>query len=86
MHACAIAEALGMRAVVVPPRAGVFSAAGLLCAPKSREVVQSLGRILGRKRPGRHAQVFGILKYVVFVHIAALCFARYARVIVLSGR
>ncbi len=44
MHACAIAEALGMRAVVVPPRAGVCSAAGLLCAPKSREVVHSLGR------------------------------------------
>ncbi|HEY5172394.1 MAG TPA: hydantoinase/oxoprolinase family protein [Acidimicrobiia bacterium] len=44
LHACAIAGALGMRAVVVPPRAGVCSAAGLLCAPKAREVVHSLGR------------------------------------------
>jgi N-methylhydantoinase A/oxoprolinase/acetone carboxylase beta subunit len=43
LHACAIADGLGMRAVVVPPRAGVCSAAGLLCAPKSREVVHSLG-------------------------------------------
>ena len=41
LHACAIAEALGMRAVVIPPRAGVCSAAGLLCAPKAREVVHS---------------------------------------------
>ena len=43
LHACAIAGALGMRAVVVPPRAGVCSAAGLLGAPKSREVVHSFG-------------------------------------------
>lgn len=41
LHACAIADALGMRAVLVPPRAGVCSAVGVLCAPKSREVVHS---------------------------------------------
>ena len=41
LHACAIADALGMRAVIIPPRAGVCSAAGLLCAPKAREVVHS---------------------------------------------
>jgi len=41
LHACAIADALGMRAVVVPPRAGVCSAVGLMCAPKGREVVQT---------------------------------------------
>jgi N-methylhydantoinase A/oxoprolinase/acetone carboxylase beta subunit len=41
LHACAIADALGMRAVLVPPRAGVCSAAGLLCAPRAREVVHS---------------------------------------------
>ncbi len=41
LHACAIVDALGMRAVIVPPRAGVCSAAGLLCAPKSREVVHT---------------------------------------------
>jgi N-methylhydantoinase A/oxoprolinase/acetone carboxylase beta subunit len=43
LHACAVADALGMRAVVVPPRAGVCSAVGLLSAPKAREVVHSLG-------------------------------------------
>ncbi len=30
LHACAVADALGMRAVIVPPRAGVFSAVGLV--------------------------------------------------------
>ncbi len=30
-----------MRAVVVPPRAGVFSAVGILCAPEQRELVAS---------------------------------------------
>jgi N-methylhydantoinase A/oxoprolinase/acetone carboxylase beta subunit len=41
LHACALADALGMPAVVVPPRAGVFSAVGLLCSPRQRELVRS---------------------------------------------
>jgi N-methylhydantoinase A/oxoprolinase/acetone carboxylase beta subunit len=41
LHACAVAGALGMRAVVVPPRAGVLSAVGLLCSPRRRELVRS---------------------------------------------
>ena len=41
LHACALADALGMRAVIVPPRAGVFSAVGLLCSPRQRELVRS---------------------------------------------
>ncbi|HZP31011.1 MAG TPA: hydantoinase/oxoprolinase family protein [Acidimicrobiia bacterium] len=41
LHACALAGALGMRAVVVPPRAGVFSAVGLVCSPVQRDVVRS---------------------------------------------
>ncbi len=41
LHACAVAEELGMRTVVVPARAGVFSALGILCAPEQRELVQS---------------------------------------------
>jgi N-methylhydantoinase A/oxoprolinase/acetone carboxylase beta subunit len=41
LHACAVAEALGMAAVIVPPRAGVLSAVGLLCSPRRREVVHS---------------------------------------------
>ncbi|HEV7688438.1 MAG TPA: hydantoinase/oxoprolinase family protein, partial [Acidimicrobiia bacterium] len=41
LHACALAEALGMAAVIVPPRAGVLSAVGLLCSPRQRELVRS---------------------------------------------
>ena len=41
LHACALAEALDMAAVIVPPRAGVFSAVGLLCSPRQRELVRS---------------------------------------------
>jgi N-methylhydantoinase A/oxoprolinase/acetone carboxylase beta subunit len=41
LHACAIAEALEMAAVVVPPRAGVLSAVGLLCSSRQRDLVRS---------------------------------------------
>ena len=41
LHACALADALGMAAVIVPPRAGVLSAVGLLCSPRQRELVRS---------------------------------------------
>ncbi|MHB8463774.1 MAG: hydantoinase/oxoprolinase family protein [Acidimicrobiales bacterium] len=41
LHACGVAAALGMRAVVVPPRAGVLSAAGLLAAPRQADLVRS---------------------------------------------
>ena len=41
LHACALADALGMAAVVVPPRAGVLSAAGCMGAPVARELVRS---------------------------------------------
>jgi N-methylhydantoinase A/oxoprolinase/acetone carboxylase beta subunit len=41
LHACAVADALGMAAVIVPPRAGVGSAVGLLCSPRRREIVRT---------------------------------------------
>jgi N-methylhydantoinase A/oxoprolinase/acetone carboxylase beta subunit len=41
LHACALADALGMTAVIVPPRAGVLSAAGILAAPVARELVRT---------------------------------------------
>jgi N-methylhydantoinase A len=41
LHACALAEALGMAAVIVPARAGVLSAVGLLTAPRRRDAVRS---------------------------------------------
>jgi N-methylhydantoinase A/oxoprolinase/acetone carboxylase beta subunit len=41
LHACALADALGMPAVVVPPRAGVLSAVGILGAPRQVDLVRS---------------------------------------------
>jgi N-methylhydantoinase A/oxoprolinase/acetone carboxylase beta subunit len=41
LHACALADALGMPAVIVPARAGVLSAVGLLTAPRRRDLVRS---------------------------------------------
>jgi N-methylhydantoinase A/oxoprolinase/acetone carboxylase beta subunit len=41
LHACALADALGMPAIVIPPRAGVLSAVGLLCAARQSDVVRS---------------------------------------------
>ncbi|MDH5234320.1 MAG: hydantoinase/oxoprolinase family protein [Gemmatimonadota bacterium] len=42
LHACALADALGMPAVLVPPYAGVLSAVGLALAPERREEAMSL--------------------------------------------
>ncbi len=42
LHACALADALSMRTVLVPPFAGVLSAVGLAIAPERREVAASL--------------------------------------------
>lgn len=41
LHACAIADALGMAAVVIPARAGVLSALGCLAAPRQVDLVRS---------------------------------------------
>jgi len=51
LHACAVADALGMQTVLVPPRAGVFSAVGLVSAPPQRELVRSW------PDPGEHGGV-----------------------------
>jgi N-methylhydantoinase A len=41
LHACGLAERLGMRQVIVPPHAGVLSALGLAMAPERRERLTS---------------------------------------------
>ncbi|MBS0643225.1 MAG: hydantoinase B/oxoprolinase family protein [Proteobacteria bacterium] len=46
MHGTALAEELGMRAVVVPPHPGVLAAAGLLGAPVEHEVSAAFPRPL----------------------------------------
>lgn len=39
LHACSLADSLGMSTVIVPPLAGVFSAVGLLLSPPRRDLV-----------------------------------------------
>src|SRR5690606_12080723 len=41
LHACELADELGVAAVLVPPRAGVFSAVGVMGSPRRAEVVRS---------------------------------------------
>jgi N-methylhydantoinase A/oxoprolinase/acetone carboxylase beta subunit len=41
LHACALAESLGMGTVIVPAHAGVLSAVGLLTSPAQRDLVRS---------------------------------------------
>lgn len=41
LHACSLADEMGMPTVIVPPRAGVLSAVGLLAAPPRRELARS---------------------------------------------
>lgn len=41
LHACAVADALEMPAVIVPLRAGVLSAAGCLAAPRQADLVRT---------------------------------------------
>jgi len=41
LHACGLADALGMATVIVPPRAGVLSAVGLLCGADQHDEVRS---------------------------------------------
>jgi N-methylhydantoinase A/oxoprolinase/acetone carboxylase beta subunit len=41
LHACALAEAVGIGQVIVPAAAGVLSAVGLLTSPQRREFVRS---------------------------------------------
>ena len=47
LHACALAERVGARRVLVPPHAGVLSAVGLAAAPPRREAATSVLREAG---------------------------------------
>ncbi|MBV8754109.1 MAG: hydantoinase/oxoprolinase family protein [Hyphomicrobiales bacterium] len=47
LHACALAEELGIARILVPTNPGVLSAAGLLAAPVEHEVSAALPRAIG---------------------------------------
>jgi N-methylhydantoinase A/oxoprolinase/acetone carboxylase beta subunit len=48
LHACALADLLGMKTILVPPHAGVLSALGLAIAPERRDAAVSVMRAADR--------------------------------------
>ena len=58
LFGCAVADALGMSRVVVPPHPGVLSALGLAAAPERVDVVASLHRALHELKNGDLAKAF----------------------------
>ena len=56
LHACPVADELGVRRVVAPPAAGVLAALGLVVAGERRDFVQTvLAPVDGGSTPGRPA-------------------------------
>ncbi len=58
LHVCELAQALNMRVALVPARAGVLSAFGLLVAPPGKEISQSYIRLLDDCRDQRLTAIF----------------------------
>ena len=71
VHAAAVAEELGMRRILVPPRPGAFSALGLLCADVVHDYVRSELRPLPRVSPGHAESVFAGLEARAAAELAA---------------
>jgi N-methylhydantoinase A/oxoprolinase/acetone carboxylase beta subunit len=53
LHACDVADLLGMRTVVVPAAGGVLSALGIAAGDRRTDAVESVMRPLSEWRPGR---------------------------------
>jgi N-methylhydantoinase A/oxoprolinase/acetone carboxylase beta subunit len=53
LHACDVADLLGMRAVVVPAAGGVLSALGIAVGDRRADAVESVMQPLAGWRPGR---------------------------------
>ena len=64
MHACALAEELEMKTVLVPRAGGVLSALGLALADTRRDYEHPLPGLLGELDPGRLEDAFGGLEQV----------------------
>jgi N-methylhydantoinase A len=58
VHAAAVAEELGMRCIIVPPRPGAFSALGLLCTDVLHDYIRSELCPLDRLDPGHAEAIF----------------------------
>jgi N-methylhydantoinase A len=58
VHAAAVAEELGMRRILVPPRPGAFSALGLLCTDVVHDYIRSELRPLTEVTPDHAENIF----------------------------
>jgi N-methylhydantoinase A len=83
VHAAAVAEELGMRRILVPPRPGAFSALGLLCTDVVHDYIRSELRPLAEISADHAEEVFRELEDRARVELAAegmrAADARFAR-------
>jgi N-methylhydantoinase A len=62
VHAAAVAQELGMRRILVPPRPGAFSALGLLCTDVVHDYIRSELKLLAEVRPEHAEAIFAELE------------------------
>jgi len=62
VHAAAVAQELGMRRILVPPRPGAFSALGLLCTDVVHDYIRSALRPLAEVTPTQAEKIFAELE------------------------
>ena len=62
VHATAVADELGMRRILVPPRPGAFSALGLICTDVVHDYIRSELRPLAEVDAYRVEAIFGMLE------------------------
>lgn len=62
VHAAAVAEELGMRCILVPPRPGAFSALGLLCTDVVHDYIRSDLKPLNAVTPEQSEEIYRLLE------------------------
>jgi N-methylhydantoinase A len=62
VHAAAVAQELGMRRILVPPRPGAFSALGLLCTDVVHDYIRSALKPLAEVTPADAEKIFAELE------------------------
>jgi N-methylhydantoinase A len=63
VHAAAVAQELGMRRILVPPRPGAFSALGLLCTDVVHDYIRSELKPLAEVTPTHAEEIFAKLEH-----------------------
>jgi N-methylhydantoinase A len=71
VHAAAVAEELGMRCILVPPRPGAFSALGLLCTDVVHDYIRSDLKPLDAVTPEQSEEIYRLLEMKAREELAA---------------